>query len=154
MDRPRESTLLNYQDDCKAEARRETPNLPRESEGVYTLPITQKEANSIFEAVQEIREQVKKGVLKYTYINQTSDNDKPDKNYNCSGIVEKIISENLGIKFGDVNSSCPQRVSTVMLETPNIRVDKHDEKALAVPLPSQFNHQSDRSVNEAPQSRL
>lgn len=130
---PRRATLNDYLDDCTAERRRDQSS--REPEGVYQLPITREQADNIYIAIQDVRKKVETDKLSYTLLNQASLEEKPNQNYNCSGIVESVLSENLSLKFGDAALSYPLRVAAVMLETPGIKIIKHDAKELQIDLP-------------------
>lgn len=149
---PRDSLINDYNKDCLAEARKDQEF--REPEGVYILGITNTQANSIFSSIEEIKNKVKNQELKYIFLNQYSDDGKPTENYNCSGMVEKTISENLSIQFGPPADSTPQRIVSKMIETPGVKIVTHDEKELGVSLPLQTTAESNADISQPTQSRL
>jgi hypothetical protein len=87
-----------YASDCSAEG--------KEPDGVYRLPITRNQADEILSSIAQVEKNLLS--LRYILLNQNNANE-----YNCSGMVEDIVSKNLGIDFSDKNSSLPNRTATV-----------------------------------------
>lgn len=142
---PRESTIYTYEEDCDAEAG--NGGGIREPEGIYKLVIDNEKANAIYDSIQLIREQMKNKILKYTLVNQFSADEKPteNNNYNCSGIVERVISKNLNIQFGEsAEYSHPSRVAETMYNIPQTIIVKHDEDKLGS-LPAHTQNQEQTS---------
>ncbi len=136
---PRNSILNDFATDCNAE-RRNNSGPPRQPEGIYQLPISKEQANNIYDSIQDIRKKVDNKELKYTLYNQAnSEEGKPNENYNCSGMIQNVLTKNLALDFGDPKYSHPLVLASKMVETSGIIVKSHNEKALGFELPERLN---------------
>ncbi len=68
-----------------------------------------------------------KGEIRYTRNNMTALDNKFKENYNCSGVVERVLSKELGIDFGDIFKSMPERMPSILKKQDNIIVLRSDE---------------------------
>ena len=130
---PRPSQLQSYAEDCSAEGINEGDS--KEPDGIYMLPLSKEQANAMHESIETIRRQVSDGTLKYMIANQyPQSRAQHNENYNCSGMVEKVINQNLGIEFGSAVESTPLRVAEIMQRTVGVTIQKHDVIVLGPPI--------------------
>jgi hypothetical protein len=74
--------------------------------------------------------------LQYTIVNQAYAGSEPNNNYNCSGMIEDVLSKNTSLQFGDVSLSLPVRVAEIVIQNNSVFILKHDAEALQLALPA------------------
>lgn len=132
-DPPCPAVLKSFEHDKMAEARESRNEITREPEGQYKLIVSTEKADMIYEQIQNIRKQVDAGKINYIMINQTQQSNDQTENYNCSGIVEKVLRDQLNIQPGYEVRSHPSRVADTMCEMENV-IKIKDEKSVHAPI--------------------